>query len=326
MHRVALIGCGGIQVKHLFCLRRRGGAEVVAVMDTNASAIASFCEKQQLPDTVARFTDLASLYKHGGFDIVSISTPHTLHFEQSMQALEHNCHVLLEKPMVTDSAEARVLAEKVKSTGKVMVVGYNATAMPEVQYLRDRIADGSLGKLELVSVWITQGWKTGTTGLWRQKPELSGGGMAYDSGAHPLSTLLYCVNSDVSEVYAWTDNVGTPVDINCTAHIRFKNGVSACVVIGGNCPASTASATFIFDNGRVDIDPWQGTSITVFKGKDRVKYPPISSTIIDPVDNILDAIEGKAHVIAGPELGTRMSDLMDAIYASAKQGKPVRPA
>ena len=70
---------------------------------------------------------------------------------------------------------------------------------------RECIRSGEFGKLELVIVYITQELETRNgTGTWRQKPELSGGGQAYDSGAHLLNSLCWTVESKVEEVYAYT--------------------------------------------------------------------------------------------------------------------------
>ena len=75
---------------------------------------------------------------------------------------------------------------------------------PNFYYTREIIRSGEFGKLELVIGYITQGWKGGTTGTWRQDPKLSGGGQAYDSGAHLLNSLCWAVESKVAEVYAYT--------------------------------------------------------------------------------------------------------------------------
>ena len=123
-------------------------------------------------------------------DAVVISTPHTLHFEQGMQALEAGCHVLMEKPMVTASKDAYTLAEKVEETGLTLTIGYNTPCTPNFYYTREVVRSGEFGKLELVIGYITQGWKGGTTGTWRQNPKLSGGGQAYDSGRAPLEQSL----------------------------------------------------------------------------------------------------------------------------------------
>ena len=192
-------------------------------------------------------------------------TPHTLHFEHGMQALEAGCHVLMEKPMVTDSGQAHQLAAAVKKTGKIFTIGYNTPCTPEFNYLRDLVRTKELGKLETVTGWLAQNWKQGTTGSWRQDPALSGGGQMYDSGAHLFNSLVWTVEQPISEVFAFVDNLDTPVDINGTVNIRFADGTLATITIVGNCPSDGAGMYLTFENGRVEVDGWGGGWIKVFR-------------------------------------------------------------
>jgi scyllo-inositol 2-dehydrogenase (NADP+) len=62
------------------------------------------------------------MYAQAKPDAVTIVTPHTLHFEHGLQALEAGCHILMEKPMVTESSQAHDLAAAVEKAGKTFVV------------------------------------------------------------------------------------------------------------------------------------------------------------------------------------------------------------
>ena len=98
-------------------------------------------------------------------DAVLISTPHTQHYEQGKQALAAGLHVFMEKPMVTSLDQAYALAEHVKQSGKIFVIGYNTPCSGEFIYLRDLIRTQVLGKLEMVTGFISQDWLRFTTGL-----------------------------------------------------------------------------------------------------------------------------------------------------------------
>ena len=320
--KVALLGCGGIQKKHVTTLQKRDDATIVAMCDVNDAAIGSLIERAAIPADeaadIARFTDAAAMYAAAKPDVVSICTPHTLHFEQGMQALDAGAHVLMEKPMVTAAPDARTLADKVRQTGLKLLVAYNTPNSPRFQLARQMIRDGELGSLELISAWISQNWMRGTTGKWRQQPELSGGGMAYDSGAHVLNSLCWLVEQPIDRVFSFTDNVGSPVEINSTSNIRFQSGVLATVTIGGNCARAGAGMMLLFDNGRMELDPWNAQYLRVWRGKDGpMEEPTPEGTEAAPMDNLLDAIHGKAKLAAGVDTGIIHSDLMDAIYASA---------
>lgn len=326
--KIAFLGCGGYMRNHANRIKQIQGAQLVALCDVTTQQVEKFITTnlQDVSDKPAIFTDAATMYAQARPDAVFIATPHTLHYEHAVQALDAGCHVYLEKPMVTDLAQAYSLAEKAEKSGKILVVGYNSPCSAEFAYLQSVIASGELGKLEMVSGHISQNWMNLTIGLWRQVPELSGGGMAYDSGAHLLNSLCWSVASDVDTVFAMVDNHGTPVDINSVFVIRFANGVMASICVAGNCDASSGPLSYMFENGRIDIDGWAGSWIKVFKHSKEIKYPPINDSMghETPTHNFIDAIKGKAQPRTSPRNGIIQSQLMDAIYASARTGMPAR--
>src|SRR5262249_54256638 len=208
----------------------------------------------------------------------------------------------------------------------IFVVGYNTPCTPEFAYLRKLVRNKDLGRLELVTGWLAQNWKRGTTGSWRQDPALSGGGQMYDSGAHLFNSLAWTVEQPVSEVFAFVDTLDTPVDINGTVNIRFADGILATITISGNCPNDGAGMYLMFDGGRVEVDGWSGGWIKVFRrGEGQVKYPPIQGKAQPPDDNFIDAILGRAEPRTSPLNGIIQSELMDAIYESARTGQVARP-
>ncbi len=325
--KVCLLGTGGFMGVHAKRLRSNPDVRIVGLCDVTDELVKKF-EATHLVDyspAPARFTDPAKMYAATAPDAVFIATPHTLHFQHGMQALEAGLHVFMEKPMVTVADDARRLAAKATEKGRIVVVGYNTPCTPEFTFVRETIRNKSLGKLELVLGYLSQDWMRITTGLWRQNPQLSGGGQAYDSGAHLLNSLLWSVEADIAEVFAFMDNHGTPVDINSSINIRFDNGVMAGIVISGNCPANDGFMTFIFDKGKIDVDGCGGSWIKVWKGGQLVKYPQITSPEQTPDDNFIAAVLGRAQPTTSARNGIIKCDLMDAIYESARTGKPVKP-
>lgn len=328
--RLAMIGCGGNSSGHANNLKKHPDVQIVSACDVTMDIAQSYIDRilSDLKPQPKAYNDLDKMLAEVKPDAVLISTPHTLHFEQGMKALNAGCHVFMEKPMVTSSEDAYKLAEKVKETGKVFVIGYNTPCSANFYYLREQIRSNGFGKLELVIGYITQNWLKATKGTWRQNPKLSGGGQAYDSGAHLLNSLCWSVESPVDEVFAFIDNCGSPVDINSSINVRFENGVFANIVISGNCPSPGGShMAFIFDNGRVEIDGWGGGWIRVFKGDKFIENPPITPEMsAGPSDhNFINAILGRAEPRTSVINGIIHSELMDAIYESARTGKPARP-
>lgn len=322
-----MVGCGGNSGGHARRLRDKVEVEIVACCDISHEIVNRYIENHlsEYEHSPASYTDLSRLLGETGPDAVLISTPHTLHFEQAMAALESDSHVLLEKPMVTSLAHAYQLAEKVKETGKILTIGYNTPCTPEFEYLRKMIRNGDLGHLEMVTGYVTQNWMSSTAGTWRQEPSLAGGGQAYDTGAHLLNSICWSVESDVSEVFAYLDTHGTKVDINSVINVRFVNGVLAAIAINGNSAASASHAAFIFEGGRVEIDGWSGKWIRIYDRNGLQKYPHIVGPQQTADDNFIDAILGRAEPRTSPENGIIHSQLMDCIYESGRTGRPEKP-
>jgi len=324
MIRIGILGCGGIMRRHVEHLKERPEARVVALCDVSEAALQAAKENLFATAEIALYRDPAKMYEAEQLDAVIVATPHTLHFTHAMQALEAGCHVFLEKPMVTATDQAYELASKAEELGKTIAIGYNTSSKISFQYLRKHIRAKTFGELEMVSGYLAQNWMKATAGSWRQDLALSGGGQAYDSGAHIINSLLWSVESEPEVVFALTDHKELPIDINSVVTIRFANKVLANLTISGNCASGGQHMVFIFENGRVEIDGWGGGWIRV-QADGFPEEPEINIPEVYPINNFVDALQGKAPVAAGVKNGINHSLMMDGIYESARTGMPVRP-
>lgn len=324
--RIGIIGCGGMGGVHARRLKAMAEVEVVALCDLTTEIAGAFRQQHFGAEgkDIPLYAGSAALYAGTALDAVVIATPHTIHFAQGMEALDHGCHVLMEKPMVTRAEDAYALAARVKESGKVFTIGYNTPCTPAFGFLREKIRSNAFGKLELVTGYLSQWWMKATVGKWRQDPAFSGGGQAYDSGAHLMNSLVWSVESRPAEVFAFVDNHGTAVDINSVIAIRFENGVMASLCISGNCPAAAGPMSFIFDNGRVDIDGWGGSWVDVFV-KGEPESPELPKTDGTPDRNFVDSVLGRCTPLTSPLNGIHHTEIMDAIYRAATTGKAVKP-
>src|SRR5262249_16200024 len=151
------------------------------------------------------------------------------------------------------------------------------------------------------------------------------GGQMCDSGAHLFNSLVWTVEQPVREVFAFVDNQDAPVDINGTVNIRFADGTLATITIVGNCPSDGAGLYLTFEEARGGLDGWSGSYIRISRRGSQVKYPPITGNAQSPDDNFIDAILGRAEPQTSPINGINQSELMDAIYESARTGQVARP-
>src|SRR5579862_5770876 len=118
--KIAILGCGGMAGAHARRLKSRPDAKIVGLCDVDEPRVQAFIDRHLADYTPkpAIFTDAARMYAEAKPDAVVIVTPHTMHYEHGKQAIEAGCHVLMEKPMVTDSGQAHQLAQLVEKSGK----------------------------------------------------------------------------------------------------------------------------------------------------------------------------------------------------------------
>ncbi|MEQ9453554.1 MAG: Gfo/Idh/MocA family oxidoreductase [Phycisphaeraceae bacterium] len=323
--RIGFLGCGGIQRKHLSGLLRRSDAEAVAFADTDPTRIDWLLGEQKATGLQAgKYVSMEDLYAHSGLDAVVIATPHTLHDEQIARALEAGLHVLVEKPMVTTVAGARRMMELAEASKKHVLVAYNSPYSPEFRYLREAIRDERFGRLQMVSGYISQGWKRFVAGSWREDVSLSGGGFAYDSGAHPLNSVCWAIDRLPTRVLAWLEHKGRPVEVEASILAKFGEDVTASVTLSGDSDSGYGSfMVFCFERGRIEIDGWNGQWVRVWDERGPVKYPVVAGEPFQPIDHLIEVIRGEAEPLTGPRNGLVHSKLMEMIYASAESGLAV---
>jgi len=311
--RIGMIGTGGISHLHGRQLQDLPEVEIVALCDTSEKNRAKFAAQFDLPQ-VLHFTDYAKMLAEAELDAVVICSPHTLHFQQATDALQMGLHVLIEKPMTCSSEEAEQLIKTAEQAGKVMQVSYQRHFQPEFLYIRDTIANGEIGKLTSVTASLYQEWKQGTTGLWRQVPALSGGGMLMDSGSHIVDVLLWTTGLTPLEVKPNLHNQGAPVEIDSFTSIRFAEGAVAGLNIVGYAPCWHETYVFCGENGGIFYD---NGSITVRRLGQKPVVPELSKQTTNQDKSFIDAILGRHEVMVPGSFALKVVNLTQMIYRAA---------
>jgi len=321
--KIGFIGCGGIASSHLSRLIKVPKARVVAFTDVDETRVKQV--KKQYP-TLAEcpaFKDYKDMLNNVEMDAVEILTPHTLHFQQAMDALDEGLHALIEKPMVCTVKHAKQLIAKAEAVGNVVLVSYQRHYQSPFRYIRKLISSSGFGETQFISALQCQNWLEITRGTWRQDPALSGGGQLNDSGSHLLDIILWTTGLRAEEVYALIDNLGTPVDVNSTLAVKLSNGAQASISVVGNSPIWWEDITMwgtkgiiLYRNGRLQHLPLGGEAFL-----EPVRFPPAPP---DPDANFVNAILGKEANESPPICGLRVIELTEAAWKSAETGKPVK--
>lgn len=326
--RLAIIGCGGFVRYHVKTIvEKLPQIQIVGLCDNVREHAEQLREESFAKANPPIFPDYREMLKEIEPEAVHVSTPHTLHFRHAFDSLSAGAHVMVDKPMVTGSEQARKLVARAKAKKKLLSIAIQGVHTDTYAYARKLVTDGTMGPLQLVTGYFGQSWMKGTRRLWRQDPSLSGGGQLYDSCCHVMSAMLFLVDSPPTEVFCYADYKGCRVDINAVVVIRFANGCMATVTSGGNSAGWKSHLHIQGENAMMEISPHGGDFRVYSRAmKEEITAPPKGWKVprVSPIENFVQAVAGKAQLRCTGELGILVADLMDGIYASVKTGLPVK--
>jgi len=166
--------------------------------------------------------------------VLAIVTPNHLHAPAAIAALDAGFHVMSEKPMALDLAEALAIEAAVAHSGKLYGLAFTYSGYPLVEEARVRVARGDLGAIRLVQVEYSQGWLSQPIDRdgqkqaeWRTDPARAGlGGCLGDIGTHAFQLAEHVSGLAVEELNAelTTHVPGRRLDDDVAALLRFEGG------------------------------------------------------------------------------------------------------
>ncbi|MBO2011257.1 Gfo/Idh/MocA family protein [Hymenobacter negativus] len=172
--------------------------------------------------------------------VIAIVTPNHLHFEPARLALESGFHVILDKPMTFNLAEAKQLRQVAASSSRKLCLTHTYTGYPMVKEARQLIAAGTLGPIRKVYVEYPQGWLSGFVegsdnkqAAWRTDPSRSGvAGAMGDIGTHAFNLLEYVSGLQVEKLCADINVVvpGRRLDDDGAVLLKLSGGASGVLV------------------------------------------------------------------------------------------------
>ena len=153
--------------------------------------------------------------------------------------------------MVMNADEATALIATRDRTGRLLVVAFQGSLSPQVRTASRMLRSGELGAILDIDAVVWQDWAQGTAGTWRQDPAMSGGGFLFDTGAHMLNTVADLAGEDFTEVAAWLENDGSPVDIRAVVMARLASGALVTMNACGSAIPSCDSDIRVFCSGAI---------------------------------------------------------------------------
>jgi predicted dehydrogenase len=245
--RWGILSTGGIARTFTKDLARVDEGVAVAVGSRSFDSANAFADEFDIPHRYGSYEELVG---DPDVDAIYVGTPHPMHHDNAILALEHGKHVLVEKAFTVTAAEAREVVDVARRKGLFAMEAMWTRFLPSVVAIRELIARGELG--EIVSVEADHGqWFDPDPSFRLFAPEL-GGGALLDLGVYPVSFASMILGSPNRIVALW-DPAFTGVDAQTSMLFGYESGAQAILT----CTLRARSATRACVTGeqaRIEID------------------------------------------------------------------------
>ncbi len=259
-YKVGIIGCGAILPRHIESIESNHNFKLISLCDIQEDLVKEISKKHK----TNYFTDYKEMIKKSDINFVTIATPNSLHFEQSIFALENGCDVLIEKPVAFSKKEVLEIMSVAKKNNRNAYCVLQVRLNPTVKFLKEILSNKIIGDIR--SVNFIQRWQRPIeyfTG-WRSYPKI-GGGTLYEVGIHYLDVLqhVFGVPSIHSSKIYQTKHVSVDIEDTIYSLLDFGEFGGTCEVTIAAEPSNLeCSISVIGSNGFVKIG---GKSLNVIE-------------------------------------------------------------
>ena len=358
--RIGIIGCGGIaNGKHMPSLKKLPDVEMVAFCDIIRERAEKAAHEYGINGADV-YEDYHELLDRKDIDVVHVLTPNREHSQITVDALNAGKHVMCEKPMAINTAEAQRMLDAARKTGKKLTIGYQSRFRQDSIYLKKACEAGDLGEIYYARAQAIRRRAVPTWGVFLDA-ENQGGGPLIDIGTHALDLTLWemdnyepaMVVGSTFRKLADTENAANAfgpwdpkkftVEDSAFGFIKMKNG--ATIVL----EASWALNTLLVDEAKTilcgtkagaDMLGDKATPLRINGERFSKMYttqPVLGAGAVDFYEGDGDGtpaeIEARMwieHVkdsskplVTKPEQAFVVTQILEAIYESQKTGKPV---
>jgi predicted dehydrogenase len=338
--KVGIVGYGYAgRAFHAYLVGLAEGLELAAISTRDANRRAQAAKDYN----VKTYEQPSELFADKSIDLIVLATPHDIHRDLTVEALEAGKHVVTDKVMAITAAECDDMIAAANRTGKLLSVFHNRRWDGDYLTVKQAIETGLLGKLLTVEAGI---YGYGTPRGWRGSRS-QGGGILYDWGAHLVDQALLLGGAPVERVWSSSqfENPETEIESWSRCEIKFTNGVIYTIEITNRAKLGKARWYAVGSKGALlkdGLDPQEGAMNR--KEIEKAQWPPehrakVRTEVegvqmdltLDTVrgdwrkyyQNIADVLTKDAELAVKPDEVRRQVAVIEAARRSAEIGKPV---
>lgn len=252
--RFGVAGLGNMGLYHVQTFGEVKNATLEAICDADAARLEAAAPKT----SARRFEKYSDMLESGLIDAVLIATPHLLHPEIALAALERDIHVLCEKPLAVTVSQGRRVADAAGAKPHLkFAMMFQLRTSPLYRKLRELIADGELGEITRLT-WIAtdwfRTWAYYASGGWRATWSGEGGGVLVNQCPHNLDLMRWITGLTPQRVTA-VGFIGKthPIEVEdeVSAILEFEGGAIGHFITGTGEAPGTNRLEIVGDRGRL---------------------------------------------------------------------------
>lgn len=321
--RTAVVGLN-MGLQHAYAYHMAEKADLRWVVDLDEEKAAKVAEELGCNYTTDWTTILDDI------DAVSIATPHHLHAEQSLTAINAGKHVLLEKPLANSEQESLQVIEAAEKKGVTFMIAYIVRYLPGMQRLKQAIETEEFGQPFNANCFIEAYLEPRPKDSWFSRIETLGGGVLFSHGCHYIDILLWLFGNPVKVAHLGTTKGTEWLEGEGTAHstMLFENGTIAHLETSWGMkyarPAAllqvhTPEALLIYNGGKLEVVTAEGQK-TLYEPSPSERRP--GGNAIYEVNHFLECIEiGRKPLTDGREA---MKSLRTIWTMYGSEGTPIQ--
>lgn len=255
---VGIIGCGQIATKaHIPNLNTIPNVRIRALCSRSEESL--YAANLLCGDKDVRlYRRSEDLLADNDIDAVLICVPNDIHAQEAMQALDAQKHVFLEKPLATTTADAQAIVRKVRSSNKILQVGYEFHYSEVIRQTKKIVQEGTIGRIKLMHMKVTRfPLRSG----WRDNP-LQSGGVMLELNSHFLQLFTEFADAQPLVVFGVGDtSVDTAEKLidNCIVTLLYPHHIKASLSM---CLLDPYEEIYILEiigtKGSITVDLLQG--------------------------------------------------------------------
>ena len=342
---VAIVGTGNIAAAHVHAVTSVPSARLTGFASRSVESARPWAERHG----VRAYRDVEEAVNDPDVDVVAVCTPSGAHLEPALTAIRAGKHVIVEKPIEVTVERAETMVREAERAGVVVATIFMSRFADANAFVRDAVVSGRLGTMVQGDAQVKwyRSQEYYDSGAWRGTVRLDGGGALMNQAIHQVDLLLWTMGP-VREAFAYADTLTherLEVEDTLVASLRFESGALGQITASTSLWPGKPKALHVHgrdgfaaveddmlvdwrtraggDDERAEVLARYGGSGTggasdptaISHENHRRQYADVLAAIAEERSPMIDGWEG-----------LRSLRLIDAIYRSVREGRPIAPA